>query len=126
MKFNGQRGRIRKRVPDPALEFEVQVVIAEPAQVDNGTRDGRHAAHGGSQVASRLSGMPRPPKLLCGLLEDRTWAMMPQRGGMSPTAVGVLDDAGWSGCGVDVGQGETVDVYRGPAGRHTGRTDSLG
>jgi hypothetical protein len=40
-----------------------------------------------------------------GLLEDRTWAMMPQRGSRSPTAEGVLGDAGWSGWGVDVGQG---------------------
>jgi hypothetical protein len=59
----------------------------------------------GSEVASRLRGMPRPPKLLCGLLEDRTWAMMPQRGGRSPTAEGVPGDAGWSGWGVDRGAG---------------------
>src|ERR1700677_2546328 len=58
----------------------------------------------GSEVASRLRGMPRPPKLLCGLLADRTWAMMPQRGGRSPTAEGVLGDAGSLGWGVDVGQ----------------------
>ena len=58
----------------------------------------------GSEVASRLRGTPRPPKLLCGLLEDTTWAITPQRGGRSPTAEGVLGDAGWSGWGGDVGQ----------------------
>jgi hypothetical protein len=44
----------------------------------------------GSEVASSLRGMPRPPKPLCGLLEDRTWAMIPQRGGRFSTAEGVL------------------------------------
>jgi hypothetical protein len=62
-----------------------EVVEADEAGlVDNGTRVlAMPVMVGSGVVASRLRGMPRPPKLLYGLLEDRTWAMMPQKGGRS-------------------------------------------
>ena len=82
-----------------------EVVEADEAGlVNNGTRDGRHAGHGGERGGEQAEGNAATAGLLCGLLEDRTWAMMPQRGGRSPTADGVLGDAGWSAWGVDVGQ----------------------